>query len=143
MNIISIERIWEDADFFQISVTAQSDIICATVKSYTTENSINELSSKLMSFPCKLNDRYIWENGTKGDKSTPFVSFEFWCEDKLGHIIVEVYMELDDGASYNKHNCCFFIKTEIGLLNDFGKSLKSLNERGVGVKTTLSMKMEP
>lgn len=27
-----------------------------------------------------LNDRYLWECSTKGDKSTPFVSLEFGCE---------------------------------------------------------------
>jgi hypothetical protein len=74
----------------------------------------------------------------KGDSSTPFVSFEFSCEDKRGHIIIEVYMELDDGASYSKHNCCFFVRTEAGLLNDFGKSLTSLNKSGIGKKVKLN-----
>ena len=81
---------------------------------------------------------HLYLAGTKGDESTPFISLEFWCEDNLGHIVIEVYMELDDGASYSKHNCCFFIKTETGLLNNFGKSLGTLNERGVGKKIILN-----
>ena len=137
MAVLSIERVWEDVDFFEIEVIAQSEIISASVRSYTTVASINELASRLANFPKKIDDRYIWENGDKGDNTTPFVSLEFWCEDKLGHIVVEVYMELDDGASYNKHNCCFFVKTEAGLLNSFGKSLVLLNEQGIGKKITL------
>ncbi|AFM01688.1 MULTISPECIES: hypothetical protein [Desulfitobacterium] len=135
--VLSIERIWEDVDFFEIEVIAQSEIISASVRSYTTVASINELALRLATFPQKIDDRYIWENGDKGDDSTPYVSLEFWCEDKLGHIVIEVYMELDDGASYNKHNCCFFVKTEAGLLNSFGKSLVLLNEQGIGQKITL------
>lgn len=137
MAVLSIERIWEDVDFYEIEVIARSEIISASVKSYTTVALINELALRLATFPKKLDDRFIWENGSKGDDSTPYISLEFWCEDKLGHIIIEVYMEIDDGASYNKHNCCFFIKTEPGLLNSFGKSLVLLNEQGIGKKITL------
>ena len=138
MDILSIERIWEDADFFEIEVVARSELISASVKSYTTEASINELASQLTTFPSKFDDKYLWKNGTKGDSSAPYISLEFWCEDKLGHIVVEVYTEIDDGASYSKHNCCFFIKTETGLLNNFGKSLAFLNERGIGKKVSLN-----
>lgn len=137
ISVLSIERVWEDVDFFEIEVVAQSELIRASVRSYTTVASINELASQLVTFPKKFDDRYMWENGTKGDNSTPFVSLEFWCEDKLDHIVIEVYMELDDGTSYNKHNCCFFVKTEAGLLNSFGKSLILLNEQGTGKKVIL------
>lgn len=138
MDIISIERVWEDEHFFEIEVIAKSKIAYARSKSYTTVDLINDLASRLATFPKNSDDRFLWENGTKGDKSTPFISLEFWCEDKLGHIIVEVYMELDDGGEYSKHNCCFFIKTELGLLNNFGKSLVLLNEQGIGKKVTLN-----
>lgn len=138
MDNITIERVWEDADFFEIEVSAQSELVRANVKSYTTVEAINELASRLVAFPKSHDDRYLWENGTKGDTSTPYVSLEFWCEDKLGHIVVEVYMELDDGASYSKHNCCFFVRTETGLLNHFGKVILSLNERGIGKKIALN-----
>jgi len=42
MYVLSIERIWEENDFFQIEVFAQSEFISAKVKSYTTEESIND-----------------------------------------------------------------------------------------------------
>lgn len=139
MNILTIERVWEDADFFEIELVAQSKIACARVKSYTTTETINELALKIATFPQKFDDRYLWENGIKGNASTPYVSLEFWCKDRQGHIMIEVYMELDDGASYNKHNCCFYIETELGLLNSFGKSLISLSEEGVGKKVALGI----
>ena len=138
MDILTFERIWEDVDFFEIEVVAQTEKIRAIARIYTTESSINELSLRLAKFPKNPDDRYIWKNGEKGDGSTPFVSLEFWCLDESGHIILEVYMEIDDGASLAKHNCCFYLKTEIGLLNNFGQSLILLNDVGIGTKITLN-----
>lgn len=136
--MLSMERVWEDADFYEVEVVAQSELIRASVRSYTTSASIRELGDRLSNFPKTSDDRFFWENGSRGDGSTPFVSLEFQCEDRLGHIIVEVYMELDDGASYDKHHCCFFIRTEAGLLNSFGERLILLNERGIGTRIALS-----
>ena len=137
MDAITIKRIWEDDDFFEIEVVAKSEFIEARINSYTTETLINELALQLACFPKRTSDRYLWENGIKGDNSTPFISLKFWCEDKLGHIVIEVYMEINDGASYDKHNCCFYIRTETELLNRFGKSLTMLNEKGIGIEITL------
>ena len=137
MDNISFERVWEDSDFFQIKVTAQSKLICANTRSYTTEELINELALHLETFPKTTNDRYLWENGAKGDGSTPCVILEFFCKNRSGHVGIEVYMEIDDGGARSKHNCCFFMEAEPGLLNKFGKSLRLLNNRGIGQKASL------
>jgi hypothetical protein len=131
MDNISFKKVWVDPDFYEIEIRAKSECIGAMVRSYTTTSAIQELASHLVSFPKMQDDRYLWENGTKGDDTTPFVSLELRCEDKRGHVVIEVYMEIDDGATYSTHNCCFYIKTEVGLLNSFGKSLLSLNEDNV------------
>lgn len=138
MDSIIIERIWEDDEFFEVKFSANSNVICAQVKSYTTKKSISNLIAGLESFIIKQDDRFFWENGEKGDLSTPYISLEAWNEDKCGHIIIEVYMELEDGAAYGKHNCCFYVKSELGLLNQFGKALHKLNEPGIGAKAVLN-----
>ena len=138
MDILSVERVWEDNEFFEIKVSAQTKLINASVRSYTTDEWITGLAHRLATFPNGLSDRFIWENGEKGDETTPFVSLEVWCADKLGHVVVEVYMEIDDGALFSKHNCCFYVRTEIGMLNRFGKDLFSLVIKGVGHSATLN-----
>jgi len=138
MDTLSIERVWEDADFFEIEVEALSELVRARAKTYIPTGGIADLALELATFPRNPNDRYFWEAGGKDDNSTPYISLEFYCEDKLGHITVEIYMGINDGAPQSKHNCCFFIKTEIGLLNSFGKSLTALNERGTGKKIVLN-----
>lgn len=138
VDILSLERVWEDRNFFEIEVLAQSESVCAKARSYVTPEAILELSAALASFPQSENDRYYWECGTKGDESTPFVSLEFWCEDQLGHVLIEVYMEIDDGGSLCKHNCCFFIRTNVGELNSFGKRIRSLCKEGTGTIIVLN-----
>ena len=136
MDNMSIERIWEDAGFFEIEVFAESNLASGRIKTYIPDGGLDELAMVLASFPKNFSSRYFWEAGGKKEDPGPYVSFEFWCEDKLGHIIAEIYMDINDGA-VSKHNCCFYIKTEVGLLNSFGKSLAVLSERGIGKKITL------
>lgn len=138
MDNIRIERIWEDEEFFKVEFSANSNVICAQVKTYITKGSINALIAGLESFQQKIDGRLFWENGEEGDSSAPYISLEIWNEDKLGHMIIEVYMELEDGASYSKHNCCFYVRSELGLLDRFSKELHKLNESGIGAKAILN-----
>ena len=137
MDYLSIERVWEDADFFEIEVVAQSKFICAKAKTYIPTGGINDLASELETFPKNLNGKYSWEAGECSDVCS-FISLKFYCEDKRGHIVIEIHMDINDGTPQSKHNCHLFIKTETGLLNSFGKSLALLNERGIGKKITLN-----
>lgn len=78
-----------------------------------------------------------WGNGEKVGGYTPYLSLRFSCRDKLGHITIEVYMEIDDGGSPDKHNCCFYVDTEIGLLQKFGKDLERINTPVLEIKVSL------
>ena len=138
MDNITLERVWEDAEIFQIEVLAESAWVKASVRSYTDVSSLKELSSKIFNLTNMKISEFIWENGKKGVGFTPYVSFACRHKDKKGHIQIEVYMEIDDGGSYEKHNCCFYIDTELGLLNKFGESLLNLNVSGIGYKVSLT-----
>ena len=142
MDTISFEKIWEDVDFFQIQISVKTENIQVRTKIYTDIESIKRLSQKISTFPQNSADKFVWGNGEGGDDSTSCVSLEFWCEDELGHILVEVYLELEDGIPYGKYNCRFLIKTEIGLLSSFGKSLPILNRQGVGQRVILNKTSE-
>ena len=64
---------------------------------------------------------------------------KFFHKDKLGHIQIEVYMELDDGGIFSSHNCCFYVSTELGLLLKFNKALYLFKEQQLKQKITLNM----
>lgn len=67
-----------------------------------------------------------------------FSSLRFFRKDKLGHIIIEVFVELDDGGDYAEHNCCFFVSTEYGLLMNFCESLVQLKKNPVEYEIQLN-----
>ncbi len=132
MDKLYFKRIWEDQDFFELEIKAETQIICSSVNTYTMNESIDELSEKLEIFLSLNKDHVFWENGTKGNDFTPYISLSICKKDDYGHILIEVYMELDDGGDLSRHNCCFYVETEIGLLDNFRRSLKFLKEPGVG-----------
>ena len=68
----------------------------------------------------------LWANEDRGNDSTACLSLRFLRKDRLGHIIIEVFAELDDGGDYARHNCCFFVNTEYGLLMNFCERLAQL-----------------
>ena len=137
-DYIAIERIWQDSDFFEIELTCCSDIITAVSKVYTSNESIDNLSDKIKNFINGDVKDCFWENGERGDNTTACVSMNFFREDKLGHIKIEVFMELDDGGKFSKHNCCFFVNTELGLLAEFQKNIFKIKNQQLGEKVVLN-----
>ena len=137
MNNISFKRIWQDIDFFEIELSACSDTVSASTKVYVTDDAIIELSKNLLSNIENKNFDFLWENGEKGNNSTPYVSLRFFNKDKLGHVFIEVYMEIDDDGPLDKHNCCFYIKTELGILNNFAKKIININSKDIDIKVQL------
>jgi len=137
-DYLCLERNWQDDYFFALKVTAKSESVAAVTSVYSVDECIDSLSRGLDAFLAGDIDSYLWENGKKGDGSTTFVSLEFLRKDTLGHIQVEVYMELNDGGCFSKHNCCFYVQTELGLLERFNKSLPRLKEPQLGKKVILN-----
>ena len=120
---ITLRKIWQDDDVIELTVVCSSPIITATSEIYVSDSLIDEL---------------IWANEERGDASTACVSFRFFREDALGHIAIEVFAELDDGGDYSKHNCCFFVRTEYGLLMNFCDHLDQLKNGSVGCEIRLN-----
>ncbi len=75
----------------------------------------------------KDNRRTYLEFGKKDGNYTPAFSMELFPCDDYGHIVSEVDMKIADNET-RRHRCQFFIKTELGLLEEFGEKLKSINE---------------
>ena len=124
-NLI-ITRFWQDIEFFQIEIECKTEFISARGKVYTTDDLIDDLYNKIETFLSGKVYSTCWQNGTRGDATTPCISFQFFHKDKLGHILIEVFLEIDDGGALSAHNCCFYINTETGLLHQFNPNGLSL-----------------
>ncbi|MBR5827594.1 MAG: hypothetical protein IKY78_11005 [Clostridia bacterium] len=136
-NII-IERIWQDDEFFQVSITCQTNIIEVTSNVYIQDANINDLINILDVFLGTNIKETSWLCGEIGANTTPGVLLKFIKIDRLGHIKIEVFLELDDGSLSKKHCCSFFVFTEHGQLLSFKNSLNKLKEKTIGRKVALT-----
>lgn len=136
---IEFERIWQDDDFFELRCNASSSIINVTMKTYASDELIDELTSKIKQFISQEIKDFKWETGGKGNDSTPDFIMKVFYRDKAGHIRIEVFCEIDDGATLDEHNCCFFIDgIEAWQLEQFGKQIQSLKLKNIGTKVSIA-----
>lgn len=135
-NII-MEKVWEDEDFFEVSIKCLNKKISAITEIYVTNELVNGLYEKINSILQFQKETVIWKSGMRGNDSTSCVEFNITMKDACGHVIIEVYMEINDGGDLDKHHCCFYVNTEIGMLDKFNNQLISLKERGIGRKISL------
>ena len=133
-----ITRFWQDINFFEIEIECRTEFITVRGKVYTTNDLIDDLYNRIEIFLSGNVDSTCWQNGTRGDATTPCISLLFSHKDELGHILIEVFMEIDDGGTLSTHNCCFYVNTEIGLLHQFKESLLKLKIPQLGIKISLA-----
>lgn len=123
---------------FGVSKTHSHSVATITSQIYVSDSLIDELICQIKQFLDGNIEEGLWANEDKGNDSTACVSLRFLSKDKLGHINIEVFAELDDGGNFTEHNCCFFVGTEYGLLMSFCESLVCLKSHPVGYKISLN-----
>ena len=140
-DYIEMRRLWNDDTLSLLEVICASEIITMKTEVYVTDALIDELVHQIKQFLNKQIMESCWSNGRKGNGSTACLSLHFFHKDTLGHILIEVFAELDDGGDYNRHNCCFYINTEMGLLERFCIRLQQLKHSTSDMKIVLNEKM--
>ena len=138
MDMLTLERVWEDEDFFELEITAKTNTVWVKSKFYTTNELIDRLASEIMFLLKDNRNRFFWANETRSDGLPPSFSLRVSFEDKLGHIKIDTYVKLDDDAFDETHSCSFLIRTEYGALERFGKELFYLTQRGIGFRAELA-----
>ena len=138
VDFIHIEKIWQDNELIELRIICSSAVIMAAAKIYVSNALIDDLIYQIKQFLDGHVMESIWANEEKGNGSTACVSFRFLHKDKLGHLLVEVFLELEDGGDYSSHNCCFYINTEIGLLSKFCEELPQIKQKQLGINIMLN-----
>jgi hypothetical protein len=135
---IIFSKIWQDDDVIELKVVCSCSVATITSKIYVSDSLIEELICQIKQFLDGKSEEGLWANEDKGNDSTACVSLRFFRKDKLGHIVIEVFAELDDGGNYSEHNCCFYVNTEYGLLMSFCEGLVPLKKNPVGYEIQLN-----
>jgi hypothetical protein len=124
-----LKKIWEDDNLIEIELTCISSVVTTRSRIYVCDDLIDELADQINHFLEGEKKEIVWQNEKKGNQSPPCIILHFLNKDARGHILVEVFLEIDDGGDFAKHNCCFYINTEHGLLMNFVNKLERLKSK--------------
>lgn len=83
-------------------------------------------NSKLQPTPSSLKKCYL-EFGCKEGNYTPAFSMLLLPAEVNGHVVIELDFEIEDNPS-RTHRACFYIESELGLIQKLGEHLQYLEE---------------
>lgn len=124
MENIKITKLYSDLNCIELRIYIQSEFVTAFQTCYVEDIVLKDASNRILNFingklpTCQL------VFGHLGGNYTPSLEMVL-TQDKKGHVLFDVTIELNDDAK-PKHQCCFYLNSEIGLLEKFAKALNYL-----------------
>lgn len=136
MDNIIFEKVWQDKSLIELKISASSEFVSAYQSCYIQDWKLEETAEKICNFVGKYDESCYLEFGKKEGKYTPAFSMCMMPADMSGHVKIEVDIEIADNDT-RSHRCCFYVKSELGLIEHLGKGLKKLIIEQDGIKVSL------
>ncbi|EEO6567430.1 hypothetical protein G6H68_002776 [Listeria monocytogenes] len=127
MSNITISKNWEDNNILEINVSAESEFVKIHQLCYVQDIDLKGIGEKIVASSFELKEGCYVEFGKKEGDFTPAFSLCFQEANNSGRVEIEVDMEIDDNTD-RKHRCKFYIYSELGLIEQFGKNIILLSE---------------
>lgn len=131
INNIIFEKNWEDEAFIEIKITAISKFSTSYQMCYVDESDITQMSDKIETFISDHSQDVSIDLGEKQGNYTPAFSMTMKKADIRGHVQIEVDIEIDD-TDDRCHRCKYFVESELGAVERFGKKLVAFYKTEVG-----------
>ncbi|MDR3060714.1 MAG: hypothetical protein LBU57_01210 [Dysgonamonadaceae bacterium] len=136
MNNIIFKKVWQDADIINIKISAVSKFATAYQTCYIQVPALIDAGEKLAKYTNTDDLNLYIEFGHKDGKYTPAFSMNISKVDALGHLNIEVDIEIADNNERN-HRCWYFVTAELGALGILGEQLKNIATADVGEECSL------
>lgn len=136
MDYLSFEKIWQDNELLELKISAGSEFVSAYQNCYIQDSALGAIAEEIAGYFCNYTEPCYLEFGKKEGANTPAFSMCILPADVSGHIKIEVDMEIDDNDT-RAHRCCFYVNSELGMVEKFGHSLKRLISGEIGEKVSL------
>ena len=137
-DYLEFQKTGTDEQFMLLTVTGSAQYIRATSRIYVTDQMLSELHQEMEAFLSEQDLEGYWENDVPGIGGPPCVTLRFLPQDAMGHVLVEIYMELNDGGDFLTHNCRFYIHTDRTKLQAFASALENFRNPQDGASILLS-----
>ena len=142
MHNIKLERCWADpvVDLYELCITCSNDQITACAMECWCSNEIlDDFANKIKQYSNKEISEFQCKIGEFELNGLSEVTFKVLPTDKFGYLYIQIDMKIYDSSNLNcqSGNCTMNIKTEIGLLETFGKRISKLKERETNIIVSL------
>ncbi len=136
MDNIILKKVWQDGTIIELEISANSEFVSAYQNCYIEDKALLEISEKMCNYIENYDTACYLEFGKKEGNYTPAFSMYILPADMHGHVKIEVDVEIADNET-RSHRCCFFVNSELGLVEQLGKSLEKLISGLEGVEISL------
>ena len=125
-DFMSLTKVRREADFTELTVEAGNSVISASATIYVTKAILEDLQEQIGLFLQETDLEGYWENDVPGIGGPPCVTIKMLPQKENQQVLLEIYMELNDGGSFMEHNCRFFVRTDRADLRQFQSCLSDL-----------------
>ena len=136
MDNIIFKKIWQDENLIELKISANSKFVSAYQNCYIQDMKLEEIAEKILDFMGNYREACYLEFGKKEGNFTPAFSMCILPPDMSGHVKIEVDIEIADNDT-RSHRCCFYVKSELGLIEQLGIALKKLITEQDGSEVSL------
>ena len=136
MDNLIIEKIWQEENCIELKIFAKCAFVKAYQMCYIQDEKLLEIAEKMLDYLKDYNEAVYLEFGKKTGNYTPAFSMCLLPADISGHVKIEVDLEIDDNNT-RSHRCCYYINSELGLVEQFSKGLIELVKKPIGEKVEL------
>lgn len=137
MENIFFKKIWQDGNLIELKISANSEYVSAYQSCYVQDTLLEKISEEIKNYVDNYNNACYLEFGQKKGNYTPAFSMCILPSETSGHMKIEVDIEIADNDT-RSHRCCFYVKSELGLVERLGQSLKSLITAPCGKEINLN-----
>lgn len=136
MDNIIFEKIWQDDNLIELKISANSEFASAYQNCYIQDKKLEDIAEAILSFVGNNTEACYLEFGKKEGNYTPAFSMCMLPVDIFGHIKIEVDIEIADNDT-RSHRCCFYVKSELGLIERLGRNIRKMTNESNGYEVSL------
>ena len=122
-DYIHFLKVRTEKEVMELHITASNSVITASAKIYVDRSMLEDLQEQIHAFLSEPDLAAYWENDVPGIGGPPCVTLNLLPQDNSGHVLAEIYMELNDGGSFMEHNCRFYVLTDRLQLEQFSRGI--------------------
>ncbi len=137
MDNLKIQTVMIDGNMVELRIDAMSDYVSIHQSCYVSDSDLPLFSKRIADYISDPKSECYLEFGKKSGNYTPAFSMLILPMNRNGHVMIEVDFEIDDNPD-RKHRCSFYINSELGCIEGFGRRLAGLLVNEIGTELELN-----